>query len=205
MLPTATTSVAASGKTGSWIGCAFDRAPARPVGLDEHHVGERGEGRHVGWLDAAYAAFGERPAAGHDPRGRRLERVLDLRAQFLPASSEVTSGPTLSASLTNILVVGAVRGPSYRPRLARRRLEDRARLASRAHESGHITRGDAKCHVQLQNDSFPPRTPLATPPTHITSREQLARFMLYWLLQIWRRMWTVVERGEITGRRGEGN
>ena len=64
------------------VGGAFDRAPPRPVGLDQDDVGEPGQVADPPWVDAAYPVLGEHPGAGHD-RGGFREGFFGLRAQFV--------------------------------------------------------------------------------------------------------------------------
>ena len=55
---------------GRFVVCgAFDRAPPRPVGLDQDHVGEPGKVADPPWVHAAYPVLGEHPGAGHDRGG----------------------------------------------------------------------------------------------------------------------------------------
>ena len=67
-LATATTRVAEAGKGWLVVGGALDRAPARPVRLDQNHVGERGQLADPFGVDATHPVLGEHPGAGHDRR-----------------------------------------------------------------------------------------------------------------------------------------
>src|SRR5215203_1025776 len=85
----------------------FDRALPRPICLDQDHVGKPGEvAYHPG--STPPTLFLESIPEPTTTAGAS-DRAFSVFARRSPASSEVTSGPIMSASLFDIFVVGATR------------------------------------------------------------------------------------------------
>jgi hypothetical protein len=120
---------------------ALDRAPPRPVGLDQDHVCQGGQVADPARVHAADPVLGEHPGAGHD-RGGPGEGLLGPLAQL----SGVFGGderPYVVRLAQRHLRGRDDENPHCGPLQAVRYGEDRAGFAAGPHEGDHVPAGDA--------------------------------------------------------------